>query len=146
MVGAFLTVGLRTLPVRVHFWMTDRPGVSPEVEALLEQAYRAFNRRDIDAVLALMHPDVTWPNGWEGGYIHGHEEVRAYWSRQWQALDPTVTPVEYRGELDGRIAIKVHQVAKDMKGALVADHYVYHHYRIEAGKIRSMEIGATSDS
>jgi len=26
---------------------------------------------------------VDWPNGMEGGRVHGHAEVRAYWTRQW---------------------------------------------------------------
>jgi len=35
-----------------------------EVRSLLEGAYEAFNRRDVDAVLAGMAPDVDWPNAW----------------------------------------------------------------------------------
>jgi hypothetical protein len=38
-----------------------------EQERLLGRIYEAFNRRDIDAVLAALHPAVDWPNGWEGG-------------------------------------------------------------------------------
>ncbi|HXX28574.1 MAG TPA: nuclear transport factor 2 family protein [Terriglobales bacterium] len=45
--------------------------------------YAAFNRRDIDGVLALMRPDVDWPNGLEGGCADGCDEVHAYWRRQW---------------------------------------------------------------
>ena len=36
---------------------------------LLEQLYIDFNDRNIDAVLAAMHPDVDWPNDWEGGFL-----------------------------------------------------------------------------
>jgi hypothetical protein len=32
--------------------------------------------------LSHMGTDVSWPNGWERGYVSGHEEVRAYWLRQ----------------------------------------------------------------
>lgn len=45
-------------------------------------AYREFQRPLYGAVLAGMHPHVEWPNGMEGGYVHGHEEARAYWTRQ----------------------------------------------------------------
>jgi hypothetical protein len=38
-------------------------------EALIRELYAAFNRRDIDRVLAAMHPDVLWPDGWEGGHV-----------------------------------------------------------------------------
>lgn len=44
-------------------------------EDLLTKAYAAFNARDIDLVLALMHPDVEWANGMEGGYVHGRQCV-----------------------------------------------------------------------
>ena len=44
---------------------------------LLKKAYSAFNARDLDGALATMQPDVVWPNGMEGGVVHGHEGVRA---------------------------------------------------------------------
>jgi hypothetical protein len=45
-------------------------GIDVQAErALLITAYAAFNARDIDAVLALMQPNVTSPNGMEGGYV-----------------------------------------------------------------------------
>jgi hypothetical protein len=34
-----------------------------EQERLLLRAYQAFNARDDEAALALLHPDVDWPNG-----------------------------------------------------------------------------------
>jgi hypothetical protein len=59
---------------------------------LLVSAYAAFNARDIDRALATMHADVEWPNGMEGGYVHGHDAVRDYWTRQWKLIDPDVEP------------------------------------------------------
>ncbi len=55
-------------------------------KALIEQAYSAFNERDIDAALALMTEDVSWPKASEGGRVVGKEEIRAYWTRQWREL------------------------------------------------------------
>ena len=54
-----------------------------DTKTLIEQAYSAFNNRDIDAALALMTQDVTWPKASEGGRVVGREEIRAYWTRQW---------------------------------------------------------------
>jgi hypothetical protein len=56
------------------------------IEDLLRRSYAAFNRRDIEAVLAVMHTDVNWPNGMEGGRIIGHDGVRRYWTRQWSII------------------------------------------------------------
>jgi ketosteroid isomerase-like protein len=109
-------------------------------QALIKQAYVAFNKRDINAVLSLMHPDVHWPNGWEGGYVDGHEEVRAYWTRQWKELDPEVNPVAFKERPNGALEVEVHQVVKDLKGTLLVDGMVKHIYTLDQGKIKSMEI------
>jgi len=109
-------------------------------QQLIHQAYDAFNRRDIDAVLQLLHPQVEWPNGWEGGYVYGHDEVRAYWTRQWQAIDPHVTPVTMHEKADGRLEVQVHQIVKDKEGTLLLDGQVIHLYTFENGRVRKMEI------
>ena len=44
-------------------------------KALIEQAYSAFNKRDIDGALALMTQDVSWPKASEGGKVLGKEEI-----------------------------------------------------------------------
>lgn len=109
-------------------------------QELLRQAYAAFNARDIDAVLSLMHPQVRWPNGWEGGHVNGHEEVRAYWTRQWKELDPQVEPVGFKQRPSGAVEVAVHQRVKDRKGDVLFDGLVKHVYTLEQGKIQSMEI------
>ncbi len=38
-----------------------------DTKTLIEQAYSAFNKRDIDGALALMTEDVSWPKASEGG-------------------------------------------------------------------------------
>jgi hypothetical protein len=35
----------------------------------IQQAYSAFNKRDIDGALALMTQDVSWPKASEGGKV-----------------------------------------------------------------------------
>ena len=56
-------------------------------ETAVRELYGGFDARDIDTCLAGMVPDVDWPNAWEGGYVKGHDEVRAYWTRQWAEVD-----------------------------------------------------------
>jgi ketosteroid isomerase-like protein len=103
--------------------------------------YDAFNNRDIDAALERMHPDVDWPNGWEGGRVHGREAVREYWTRQWQALDSRVTPTQAESTPDGRTAVTVHQVGHDPEGKLLFDTTVTHVYAAdEDGLITRMDI------
>jgi ketosteroid isomerase-like protein len=109
-------------------------------EDLLRKTYIAFNARNIEAALAVMHPDVDWPNGMEGGRVKGYEEIRSYWTRQWSLIDPTVTPERYITEKDGRIAVDVHQVVRDLEGKILSDAMIQHVYLIENGLIKSMEI------
>ena len=63
-------------------------------QTLIAQAYSAFNQRNIDGVLAVMSDNVNWPKASEGGRAVGKEEIRAYWTRQWQEFDPHVEPME----------------------------------------------------
>lgn len=77
---------------------------------LLTQAYAAFNARDIDAVLAMMHLDVEWANGMEGGYVHGHNAVRDYWTRQWKLINSIVEPTGFQPDESRRMVVAVHKV------------------------------------
>jgi ketosteroid isomerase-like protein len=111
---------------------------------ILTGAYRDFNARRMDAVLARMTPDVFWPNGWEGGYVHGHEGVRDYWTRQWAVLDPHVEPMNITEDGEGRWVVEVHQVVRgragDQAGQVLADTMVRHVYRLRDGLIERMDI------
>jgi SnoaL-like domain len=118
--------------------MTDRD--------LLIKIYEAFNRRDIDTVLANMHTNVDWPNGMEGGRVHGREAVREYWLRQWSQINPRVEPQGFRADPTGATIVTVHQVIRDLNGKLLADKTVQHVYRIRDGLIHSMEIRETDST
>jgi ketosteroid isomerase-like protein len=107
---------------------------------LLANIYAFFNARAMDPVLEAMHPEVDWPNGMEGGRVHGRAGVRDYWTRQWSMIDPHVEPVGFATEDDARIAVSVHQTVRDLSGKVLLDQMVEHVYRIEDGLIRSMEI------
>jgi hypothetical protein len=59
---------------------------------MLRRMYAAFGARDVEAIAGFTHPDVDWPNAWEGGRLRGHADVLAYWRRQFGQIDPRVTP------------------------------------------------------
>ena len=107
---------------------------------LLQSVYDAFNERDLDFLLLLLHPDVDWPNGMEGGRIRGHQAVREYWTRQWDVIDPIVTPQRFETLPDGRIVVHVHQLVRDLDGKVILDRNVQHIYRLDGPQIVSMEI------
>jgi ketosteroid isomerase-like protein len=117
--------------------------VPQDLEALLRRTYAAFNARDIDAVIAVLHPDVDWPNAWEGGRVRGHAAVRSYWARQFEAIDGRVEPRGFSLAPDGRVVTDVHQVVRDRTGAIIADRMVQHVYRLRDGLIDHMEVRET---
>lgn len=117
--------------------MSNQP--APEIE-LLRAARAAFNTRDIDAALALMTPDVTWPKAFKGGFVRGSEEVRAYWTEQWSEINPYVEPVAFHFEDAGQVLVEVHQVVRDLIGAVLADEHVGHRFTIEHNLIQVMEV------
>jgi hypothetical protein len=110
--------------------------VSDDVE-LLRQVYALFNGRDIERVLAAMHPDVVWANGMKGGHVHGRDEVRSYWKRQWAILDP---PVEISPNGKTEVVVKVHQVVRDPEGNLLAERMVTHVFQMQSGLIQRFDI------
>ncbi len=113
-------------------------------EEQLRALYEHFNARDVEAVLAATADDVDWPNGWEGGRLHGHEAVRAYWLRQWSEIDPHVDPLSIATRPDGRIAVDVHQVVRSLDGQIVADGSVVHVYEMRDGLVTRMSIEEAS--
>jgi hypothetical protein len=118
--------------------VTRRP--SPDIEELLRRTYAAFNARDVDAALANAHIDVDWPNVIEGVRIHGHDEVRAYWARQFEATEPHVEPTGMVRDEDGRIVVDVHQVVRSKDGSVLDDRVVQHVYTFRDGLVVRMDV------
>lgn len=111
-------------------------------EETLRRTYQAFNDRDIDAVLERVHPEVDWPNAWEGGRVVGRDAVRDYWTRQFAEISSTVEPESFTEELDGAVTVHVHQVVRDANsGELLTDSHVRHRYWFdENGLVTRMNV------
>ena len=112
-----------------------------DAKTVIEQAYTAFNQRDIEGALALMTDDVSWPKASEGGNVVGKEEIRAYWSRQWGEFDPHVEPLGMTEEDGGGIRVRVHQLVKSLQGDVLSDSEVHHVFTVKGGLIAAMELG-----
>jgi ketosteroid isomerase-like protein len=112
----------------------------PDRVELIRRVYAFFNGREIESVLAAMHPDVVWANGMEGGHVHGRDEVRSYWKRQWATIDPHVEPVEISPNGKDEVVVTVHQVVHDPKGNVLADRLVIHVFQVRNGLIERFDI------
>jgi hypothetical protein len=117
-----------------------------DTKTVIEQAYSAFNKRDIDGALALMTQDVSWPKASEGGRVVGKEEVRAYWTRQWREFDPHVEPLAMSDENGGKTSVRVHQLVKSLQGDVLSDSEVLHVFTLNNGLIEAMDLGDEADS
>jgi hypothetical protein len=117
-----------------------------DTRTMIEQAYSAFNKRDVDGVLALMTEDVSWPKASEGGKIVGKEEIRAYWTRQWAEFDPHVEPLAMTEEDGGKIRVRVHQLVRSLQGDVLSDSEVLHVFTVNSGLIAAMDLGDEADS
>lgn len=91
-----------------------------------------------------MHPEVDWPNAWEGGRVRGREAVAAYWARQFEQISSRVEPLGFTREEDGAIAVDVHQVVHDAdSGEVVSDSRVVHRWWFEKGQVVRMDVVET---
>ena len=116
-----------------------------DIKTIIEQAYSAFNKRDIDGALALMTQDVSWPKASEGGKVVGKEEVRTYWIRQWGEFDPHVEPLAMTEEGGGKTRVRVHQLVKSLQGDVLSDSEVLHVFTVNSGLIAAMDLGDEAD-
>ena len=116
-----------------------------DTKTLIEQAYSAFNKRDIDGALALMTQDVSWPKASEGGRVIGKEEIRAYWTRQWGEFDPRVEPLAITEGDGGKVRVRVHQLVKSLEGDVLSESEVLHVFTMNSGLIAAMDLGGEAD-
>jgi hypothetical protein len=116
------------------------------VKTTIEQAYSAFNKRNIDGALALMTEDVSWPKASEGGTVVGKEEIRAYWTRQGGEFDGHVEPRAITEEGGSRIRVRVHQIVRDLEGNVLSDSEVLQIFIMNNGLIAAMDLGDEADT
>lgn len=116
-----------------------------DTKTLIEQAYSAFNKRDIDGALALMTEDVSWPRASKGGKVVGKEEIRAYWTRQWSEFNPRVEPLAITAGDGGKVRVRVHQLVKSLQGDVLSDSEVLHVFTMNTGLIAAMDLGDDAD-
>lgn len=87
-----------------------------------------------------MRSDVKWANGMEGGFILGRDNVREYWKRQFEVIQPQLEPLEFERDDDNRSVVTVHQIVRDLEGNLLMEKTVRQIFTFEDGLISVFEI------
>lgn len=80
-------------------------------EEILRQAADAYNRRDIDAVLALYDPGVA-QRTILSGTARGHDGIRDLVLQQWEEFDSTIDVVEVEVLENGQVLATLGFVAR----------------------------------
>ena len=120
--------------------MTATTAVQADHRELLLQAYAAYSRQDLEALVALVSDDVSWPD--DNARLHGKDEVRAYWTEQWARTRTHDEPVDFSQRDDGRIAVHISQVVRSPNGSVLSRGRFLHLHRLEGDRIARLDIEA----
>ena len=104
---------------------------------IVELAYQAFLKGDVDSVVDLLHPDTHWsvprivP---QGGQWHGVDGVRDFFEGVRAAWDPIVLTLETVGEVGPNLVAAMATVSGVLAGGEVSYGSI-HVFTVEDGKI-----------
>jgi ketosteroid isomerase-like protein len=111
-----------------------------DAHALLTKVYEAYNRRDFEAFSALLTPDVDWPDQIQDGRLIGRDAVAAYWAANDKVIKVDSAPVSFIDLPDGRIAVDVNQIVRNLAGQIWSDSCVRHVFTLRDGKVSRMDV------
>jgi uncharacterized protein len=112
-----------------------------ELADLLRDAYAAFNRGDVDAILDLLDPDIEWvppSTSLEPQPLRGREAVREYLTPNFFESQ-TVEPFETIEE-GNRLLVAAQVRARGRGSGVELDQTAYHVLTIEEGRAVRFEV------
>lgn len=112
-------------------------------EETIHHAYEAWSRRDIEALLEVVHPDavarpILGANIGASVY-HGHEGLREWFRdlhQEWEAFETRVMRIDKRG---GRALLTIDVHARGRASGVVIDGELYHLVELRDGLILRLE-------
>jgi len=108
---------------------------------VVQQAYTAFSRGDIAAVIALLADDVTWTSPRtlpHGGEFHGPAEVGKFFEGLGAAWDPLTLDVDQVDAFGDRV-VGVVRADGTRRAGKPAGYGAVHVFRVTGGKIASFQ-------
>jgi ketosteroid isomerase-like protein len=107
---------------------------------LIVRYYDALGRRDIEAVMAVMHPDVSFNDFLEGGELTGVSAVTAFHQRMFDTLAPDFDLIAVSVQPDHRLRAEMQVATRDRMGHLWSDTRSYALYTLVDGLIHGIEL------
>ena len=107
----------------------------------LEEAYNAFNRRDLARIRPLMHPDVIWPDTLDGGAAFvGVEAVMGQFARIFATIVPNIALIRVVNEDADALTVESQYSVESPEGQVWNDSRATLTYHFRDGLLSGMTI------
>lgn len=128
------------LIVRMDAEQSVNAALDGDVQRLLAALHDAIGRHDIDGVMASFHPNARMPDSLEHVDLVGLPAIRAYYLRQFEAIQVAASVTDLKPLGDERFEAIVDVMVRGPGGGFWWQGPVTTHYRIQDGLIIEMEI------
>ncbi len=109
-------------------------------EDRIVQLYDVFNARAFDRFIAMLAPDVAWPDETEDGELRGREAVLAYLTETTAPLVARYTLISLSTDADEQVGVLVRQtITSAADGSLWSSTRVLHRYRLVDGLVTRLQ-------
>ncbi|UAL08784.1 nuclear transport factor 2 family protein [Caulobacter segnis] len=111
------------------------------LQTVLEEAYDAFNRRDLAAIRSLMHPNVVWPDTLDSGapYV-GLEAVMGQFARIFATIVPNIALIRVTAESDDALTVESQYSVESPDGHVWTDTRATLTYHFRDGRLSGLTI------
>jgi hypothetical protein len=109
-------------------------------EDLIVRLHQALDRQDLDAVMAMFHPEARFGDPLDDGEIVGPAGVRAFYRRLFDTLSPGVDVLAVTALPDGRLQAELQVSVRDRAGKFWSDSKTLATYTLRDGLISAVEL------
>lgn len=110
------------------------------LEPLLNTLYEAIDRRDIEAVMSVFHPEARIPDSLEQSTVCGREAIRAYYLRQFAAIQVASSLLSTKRLPDDSVEASLHVLVRGSTGGFWWEGSVTATYQTRDGLIIDMDL------
>lgn len=107
---------------------------------LIVRYFEALTRRDIEALMATMHPKAEFGDFLEGGDLIGPAAIRMFHQRMFDTLAPDFDLIAITVQPDGRMRVEMQVATHDRSGHVWSDTRGYALYDLVDGLIHGIEL------
>ncbi|MDB5471231.1 MAG: ketosteroid isomerase [Caulobacter sp.] len=107
--------------------------------SLLLRFYKGLDTKNVEGMMATLHPDIDIPDQIDGGRRTGMAAVRDYYLGAFALIDGENTPSAFHARPDGTMEVRVHHHVTSLDGALWHDGPVDYSFGFRDGLIVRMD-------